>query len=220
MITREQLYLPIFWWFYQSIHDFDYEYIIQDFIDEIGNDVIYNEVSEEDKQIVLNWEWAEASNIFDKYYNIDYKRYYDDYWKEFTRVFIERYWIQLESIWIYNIEYIDIDSPKYYNYDTDRININIDYDINKVKSFLQEHKEQFSKYIIKHNTSYDWFIPYWTNDFNEYLDTDSFKQFELTQIIDFYIELNLNNEDDDNIAIDMHYDVELSSFEYITINKD
>lgn len=214
-MQKKEIYLPIFWWFYNSIHDFDYEYIIEDFKSEIND---YTKLSEEDKQIVLNWSWSEIFNIFDKYYDVDYIKYYNDYSKEFTRIFTERYWTQLESIWIYNIEYVDIYSPQYYNYDTDRININIDYDINKLKTFLQEYKEQFSKYIIKHNTSYDWFIPYWTNVFDEYLDTDSFKPFELTQIIDFYIELD--NEDDDNIAIDIHYDIELFLFDYIIVNNN
>ena len=62
-----------------------------------------------------------------------------------------------------------------------------------IKKMLYNNKISFTKYIKDHNTSYDGYIPSGTNVFDDYIKSDDFEAFELTQIIDFYIKSVLNN---------------------------
>jgi hypothetical protein len=48
-----------------------------------------------------------------------------------------------------------LDSPREYNFANDEITISVDVDYDKVKEYLLDNKESFSKYIEEKNTSYD-----------------------------------------------------------------
>lgn len=169
---KEIIYLPIFSGFYNTIHDFDDSYLIDNF--------------REDNEELCK----------------DYKQYYLDYSKEYVNQFNETYWEEFKKIGINSIEYKSLYSPKEYNYWSDEINVEVDYDFDKIVEFLKTNKEEFTKYIEVHNKSYDWFIPYGTDEFDKYIE-DDFEAFELTQIMDFYIIEVLKQETDD--FIELHY---------------
>lgn len=62
-------------------------------------------------------------------------------------------------------------SPRYYNYTTDKIyrvvdNINLD----RIVELMIEHKDKLSKMIYDNHTSYDGFISFMDNTFNEWVE--------------------------------------------------
>ena len=195
MKNKKIIYLPVFAGFYNTIHEFDNEYVISDFIEEIES---YTNVSNIDKETVKKGNYCDSSDIFDKYYGIDYKEYMLDYSKEYVDNFNELLKEPLEKIGISNIEFKSIFSPTYYNYWNDEINININYDFDMIKNYLENNAVNFSNYIKDKNASYDGFIAFGDTDYNEYIKGNTFEAFELTQIIEFYLvneKVEINNLD-------------------------
>jgi len=205
-MTKKIIYLPLFSWFYYSIHSFDYDYIIEMFSsDIICKEWFYLNLSDEDKKLAKDLDYSDLSDLFDKYYDIDYEKYNNDYCIEYLEAFKKKFSKDLlNEIWIELLEYKWLESPAYYNYDTDHINVEVNYDIKKIKQYLLNNKEAFSTYILKANTSYDGFSAYGTNVFEEYIWKDDFEAFELTQIIAFYIQENTKTIDED-IELELYY---------------
>jgi len=203
---KKTIYLPLFSWFYESIHSFDYDYIIEMFSSDITcKEWFYLNLSDEDKKLAKDLDYSDLSDLFDKYYDIDYEKYNNDYCIEYLEAFKKKFSKDLlNEIWIELLEYKWLESPAYYNYDTDHINVEVNYDIKKIKQYLLNNKEAFSTYILKANTSYDGFSAYGTNVFEEYIWKDDFEAFELTQIIAFYIQENTKTIDED-IELELYY---------------
>lgn len=209
---KKEIYLPLFQGFYCTIHSLDDDILLEDFDTEIKeNTWNYSQVTSEDKDLITNWHW-DLYSIYTKYYDIKYKEYENDYWEIFFNIFKENFWNDLEKIWINLLNFINIESPKKYNFDIAHINVEVHYNIPLIKEFLIKEKEHFSSYIKKQNTSYDWFFAYWTNSFDEYINKLDFEPFELTQIIDFYLsKINID-------IVDLHYEViwKMDLFNYIS----
>lgn len=212
------IYLPLFSWFYNTPHDFNDSNIIDDMKQSIDDEEggYYETLSEEDIKKVkeLSWDsYSDLFDIFDKYYEIDYKQYRKDYWSEYVSNFNNELGEDLKNIWIYNIKFNHISSPQYYNYWNDEIDVSVEYDFDKLISFLNTNTEKFSKYIESHNTSYDWFIPFWTNNVEEYISKTEFEPFEITQIIHFYIS-EIKDEDINDITNFLLEDTQENIYEY------
>lgn len=177
-MKTKKIYVPRFPWFYESYLS---ELIDRTFTDEDGN---YSE-DLEDKF----WEENKREDI----YNQIGKAYYN--------IFKERYWELAKSIGIELWEYIKVVSPRYYNYSTDDVNINISYDYIQIIEALRENREAFSKYIKEENTSYDGFTAYGENEFTSYiqkiLENESLEAFELTQVLDFFIAESLKDTEEE-----------------------
>ena len=189
------IYLPKFPWFYESILssivDSQEEYMIENLI--------------EDWKIDKNSldTYSDMSDIID----IDYKKTHDGVAKQWTSLFIDILPDLEKDTWLKIVAYESLWSPKYYNFSTDEVNANIEYDIEKIVQYLEKNRDDFTKYIKENNTSYDGFIAYLDNTFDDYIKAlrDDTKESELTQVIDFYIEQNKLEENIDNI----HYDIEV-----------
>ena len=147
--------------------------------------------------------YSDMSDIID----IDYKKTHDGVAKQWTSLFIDILPDLEKDTWLKIVAYESLWSPKYYNFSTDEVNANIEYDIEKIVQYLEKNRDDFTKYIKENNTSYDGFIAYLDNTFDDYIKAlrDDTKESELTQVIDFYIEQNKLEENIDNI----HYDIEV-----------
>ena len=203
------IYLPLFTGFYNTIHDNDYENLIYDFEQCINDwEGRYSEkLSPEDIWTIKNNTTSDnmlLCDIFEKYYTFDSKEYRKDYGTEYVYTFNEHFKDDLEAIGISDIKFNKIVSPTYYNYGNDEIDLTAKYDFEKVMKFLNDNTELFTKYIKEHNSSYDGFIPYGTNDIKEYLEKKDFEAFEITQIIDFYVRSIANYSEDE--IVNLHYE--------------
>ena len=64
----------------------------------------------------------------------------------------------------------ELDSPRYYNYRTDRIYVDVDFsEIEKLSELMRKWEKELPKIIHDHHTSYDGFISFMSNDYDEWL---------------------------------------------------
>jgi len=89
---KKEIYLPIFTGFYNTIHDFDEDYLLEDF-------------REENKNLCKGKTMSEIQALYDEKYNIDYKEYREDYSKEYVEAFKEKYLEKLKSIGFSDFKY-------------------------------------------------------------------------------------------------------------------
>lgn len=67
------------------------------------------------------------------------------------------------------LKYKSLWSPKYYNYSTDKINIEVDINLAKLKKFCwKDNRDEFDEYLNKHWSSHDGFISFIPNNVREF----------------------------------------------------
>jgi len=174
---------PLFTWFYNTVHDSEFyeDSIIQD----IQGGEYYDIPTEE-------LEKKESYELYEDYFDFDYNEYKKDYSKLYIDYLKEEwYLLNFESkLWISKIDFKNVYSPTYYNYSNDSININITIDTDVFKKYLLNNKNKISKFIKNKNKSYDWFICFLSDNFDEYIkdfDLEEHNQAIITQILGYYI---------------------------------
>ena len=115
---------------------------------------------------------------------------------------------------------IEVISPQYYNYSTDRCFCQIETN-RKTLKLIKEYTlrlEGVEQYIKDHFTSCDGFISFITNDFNEWkeLDIEDYEENQLIALLDMLIELS-DKEAFWNITEDTHYDIDKYSYTYAVV---
>lgn len=156
----------------------------------------------------------------DQNYDIDN---IEDYKKEVATNTVHFLYESLENHDILkSMELKKVYSPKYYNYETDSLIIDVDIDMKK----LEDHcfnlkKDAFNKYLKDNFTSHDGFISYISNnviDFKEDYKNSTSKDLEINSMIDFYILTQINNSDT-NFSDDTSYHTKLYESIYETISN-
>lgn len=119
-------------------------------------------------------------------YEIDFEPYTQAI-SEYATELLKDYCINDDNI-IKSMKYISLYSPKYYNFDTDRLNIEINVNLTKLKTYIKKNKTDFNKYLHDNFTSYDGFMSFIENNYNDFLiqyKTD--KERCLNVMIEYYI---------------------------------
>lgn len=75
---------------------------------------------------------------------------------------------------ISKIEFVKLDSPKEYNYRTDRLVLNVEYDERELSYFLQRNKEDFDNYLRTNWSSRPGFISFVENSYEEFMKEKNF----------------------------------------------
>lgn len=101
-----------------------------------------------------------------KEYEIDFVPYCNEVC-EYATDLLSEYCTDNEII--RGMEYKSMTSPKYYNFSTDKLNIIIDLNLTKLKKFIRDNKEDFNSYLKDNFTSYDGFISFIANNYNEFV---------------------------------------------------
>lgn len=149
-------YLPVFSGFYHGYfeEDREIEYFIWHHNDE-----------PQDKERILTWDDIE----------FDYNTYQDEVAK-FMCKFVA---YELQDFGVLSIEFEQLRSPKYYNYDNDTIDCIIKIEPKKIQEYIKKHEDEFSKYIKENYTSRDGFISYYSCEFWDWAwITKEFTDFE------------------------------------------
>lgn len=85
-------------------------------------------------------------------------------------------------------EFVALHSPKYYNFETDKIECNLEIDWPALIKWIKSHRDDFDRYLHDNFTSYDGFVSFVPNNVSEFfinLDDDFEK---LSQVmIEYYI---------------------------------
>jgi hypothetical protein len=145
--------------FYESyLYDSDTEYYI-------------NETLKEDDQPEMEIDWI-------------------PYTKEVSQAateLLEEYCVNDSGI-IKSMKYKNTYSPKYYNYDTDRLNIIADINIHKLKAYIKQNKTDFNQYLKDNFTSYDGFWSFIENNYPAFMEQyKSDKDRCLNVMLEYYI---------------------------------
>lgn len=147
-----------------------------------------------------------------QYYEIDdFKGFMDDV----ASYAVDKLWEQLTTYDLYiikSMKYKGLQSPKYYNYDTDRLIIYIDVNLTKLKKFINHYSKDFNEYLKQYFTSYDGFISYIPNnlkDFKTEYKTTSDKTKYINAMLEFYLlsSIHHNTSDFTNYETPYHYDL-------------
>jgi hypothetical protein len=107
--------------------------------------------------------------------DIDYKSYQTDVAKAICQEVGKQM-----SDFIGSIKFESLESPKYYNYSNDSINVLIDPNKETISNYIYENKEAFCKYLKENYTSCDGFASYHSNSFDEWeCLTKNFRSFKV-----------------------------------------
>ena len=146
--------------------------------------------------------WIEESDRQEGYLN-DNEEYDIDDFEAFTKEVSENaVYFLFEALdehdVIKDMKFKDLYSPKYYNYETDSLIIDVDVDMRKLKKYcFTTKKEAFNQYLKDNFTSCDGFISYISNnikDFKEDYNQPSNNK-EINVMIEFYLLTQINNSD-------------------------
>lgn len=110
-------------------------------------------------------------NITDEEYsNIDWNKYREDIGKLYLELFLESIPEKLKEI--VKLKYIKIDSPKYYNYSTDKLVCEASFNKRKfINYFLRNmNNDYFKMDLLDKFTSRPGFISHYSNNIDEWLD--------------------------------------------------
>ena len=165
---------------------------------EVGEDENYSITEEQFDEI----DWNKT--------NENVSKFYLDYFKDELSDFFK-------SIGVLSLEFIKVDSPKYYNYSTDKlvcnIEINKDVFVHELRKYNFDSWEQF----LKDNfTSYDGFISFYPNTtmewdelINEEIEDDNVI---IETLLQFYLE---QNEEFYKIKENLFIEIFENTFEFL-----
>ena len=100
-------------------------------------------------------------------YEIDFDAYTKAV-SEFATELLKDYCINSDNI-IKSMKFKNLYSPNYYNFDTDRLNSEIDLNLTKLKQFIKANKSDFNLYLHENFTSYDGFMSFISNNYNDFM---------------------------------------------------
>ena len=143
---------------------------------EVGEDESYLMNEEQFDEI----DWNKTNENISKFYLNYFKDELNDFFK---------------SIGVLSLEFIKVDSPKYYNYSTDKLVCDIKIDKNVFIHELRKHNFDNWEQFLKDNfTSYDGFISFYPNTtmewgelINEEIENDNII---IETLLKFYLEEN------------------------------
>ena len=109
-------------------------------------------------------EGEEYSMTEEQFDNIDWNSTNENVSKFYLNYFKDELSDFFKSIGVLSLEFIKVDSPKYYNYSTDKLVCNIEIDKNVFVHELRKHDFDNWEQFLKDNfTSYDGFISFYPN---------------------------------------------------------
>ena len=195
-ITKE-LYINVFYGFYESI---------------FCNSDQFIDFECEDKNILLNKYSFLNENDFEVYYDFEnFENYKNDISKEFSNLYLKLIKDLLPYEIIENPKFLlelkdnYIDSSQYYNYRTYKIGLFIKTNyktLNLIKNYVLSF-ENIENYIYKKNSSYDGFISFLSNDYNEWINKpiEKYECNELSFLFD-----NIIIQNDNDLIFELNYE--------------
>lgn len=138
---------------------------------------------------------------------------YDAYCQAIANKAVELLNDFVEDSVIESIELVAIDSPRYYNYETDCLILDITYDKERIFENVSKHRALFDAFVKDHFTSYDGYVSFLTNNPEEFLEkARNGEKSYMDVLVEFYIYVMLGNTLTN--AMPTQYIEELSSFAF------
>ena len=154
---------------------------------------IHSDIIDYKLEPCLQWGDEETENQESYDFNINWKATYNDYSKNYIE--------ELNEILQLNLKFIKINSPKFYNFETDKIEAEInENDFNKLKDTYLNSRE-FIDYVNEASKSRDGFTSFY-NGFNEVIKEDEiFLQYMFDYILKEY------SDDIENYIHEMDFEI-------------
>lgn len=203
---------PIFKGFYGTVYDMDNmlnkDIVIEDLTREFTNEEKENEF---------------YIGLLSKYYNdekvvhIDYANYMANVGHLICEYLNDVLYMIFDEV---SIKYVCVNSPKYYNYSNDKIEVELKCDeenlIKELKAYINKHRESFKAYLKANFTSCDGFISFYSNSIVEWLNKSEYDSVEIGSMIEFVL-YDYNGK----IYDDMFYYVyeNINSYDVIMLSK-
>ena len=157
-----------------------------------NSDTLYWETTEEEMEYWRDKFGDETLTADDL--DIDFPRFKEECAKEYIDVFFNN---AVCPDFIKSMEFSEIVSPPYYNFETDKLYVNVEFEEdwrNKVKTFMEKNKEWLTKRIKEEWTSRDGFCSFMDNTYDGW-----------------YEELQKDNADERYIGVMIGYIMVLSN---------
>ena len=145
-----------------------------------NSDALYWETTEDDMEY-----WRERfddETLTADDLDIDFPRFKEECAKAYIEVFFNNADCPK---FIKNMKFSEIVSPLYYNYETDKIYVNVEFEDDwrdEVRAFMKKNKEWLTKRIGEDWTSYDGFHSFMDNNYNDW-----YKEFQKDDVDERYI---------------------------------
>ena len=145
-----------------------------------NSDALYWETTEDDMEY-----WRERfddETLTAEDLDIDFPRFKEECAKAYIEVFFNNADCPK---FIKNMKFSEIVSPLYYNYETDKIYVNVEFEDDwrdEVRAFMKKNKEWLTKRIGEDWTSYDGFHSFMDNNYNDW-----YKEFQKDDVDERYI---------------------------------
>lgn len=119
---------------------------------------------------------------------------------------------------IKDMQFVALQSPRFYNFETDKLEIEISLDWDKLLIWTQENDGVFNKYLHDEFTSRDGFTSFVPNNYNEFMSNlqDDFERLSQV-IIEFYILRNLDFDSYEQDCVEIASDLIM---DYVKITSD
>ena len=137
---------------------------------------------------------------FDKFQNTVGKRIADEVYYD--------YFCEEDSV-VTDLDFVGIDSPRFYNYSTDRIILDVEVDLKKLEDFcFKDNADDFNKYLEDNFTSYDGFHSFVKNNrlgfYLDYKNDESEKERCLNVMLEYYFIKRILSENEEDFKEHMY----------------
>lgn len=180
-------FLPLFAGFYNSFYDV--------------------EVDSAEESIIEGYNDDNGTNL--EYKDFDFKVDWTSYSKAICERIIEYIKEQKEGL-ILGYEFQELISPKYYNFDTDSINIELDIDFTVLLSLMRENATTLSEKISERYTTQSGFISYHSPDIYDWFEDVENKTENMQHKVGAILEMLFEDEFVDCLEMDS-----VSAYEYV-----
>jgi hypothetical protein len=114
------------------------------------------------------------------------------------------------------MKYKELWSPMYYNFETDKLTLDCDIDLDGLKNYcLQANRDDFSKYLFENWSSRDGFVSFVENDILEFE-----KDPDITIMIEFYLLREIDLEQYERFCYDLANDTIFNYLEPVKENDE
>lgn len=194
----------LFPWFYAWIYDEQINTYLDELINEIKEWEQCQELLEKYKEdlkdddddkdeieitsglindFIFSSKYSDKFDLSEKFYTEFAKKYFS-YIKTYFGKNME------EELWINDLEFIKLFSPKDYNYSNDQIIFKWKVNIDKFINYIENNKERIESFISRINKRGDWYIPNLSDNIDEYIN--DLKEWVcldcyVTQILGFFL---------------------------------
>lgn len=194
---NKELYTNTFYGFYESI---------------FCNSDQFIDIELEDKYLLIAKYPFLNKNDIEVYYDFkDFKKYKNDISKEYSNLYLELikdllpYDITKNPNFLLELKDSYIDSPKYYNYRTDKngLFIKTNYTtLNLIKNYVLSF-ENMEEYIFKKNSSHDGFISFLSNNYKEWINKP-IEQYNCNELSFLFDNIIIQNNND--LIFELNYE--------------